>query len=348
MSRLKKMDKKSLQLAGISVVLLIAVISLRGELFLRPINLTFMMFQLVEPGLFALCIALAYLSRGIDLSIVSTANLVAILNGMMLRYHISPDGSNVGLLLFFCVVIALAVGLTCGVINGTLISKLGISPILVTLGTQSAFMGISMGLTRGRAEGNFPQALIDFGNMRFGAVPLLTILFIIVFIIVCVIVHKTPYGLKLQWLGSNKKAAWFTGIDNARVTMITYTLSGLLAALAGLVIMARTNSARADYGLEYVFQALLICVLAGISPLGGRGKVYNVLLSLVALQILSTGFNLMRISPMIRDSIFGFLLVFSLLLDFALEKYRNNKLNKQALTKAASSSPPTPPPNDSA
>ena len=341
MNRLKNIDRKTLQLAGISLMLLVVVISLRGELFLRPINLTSMMFQLVEPGLFALCIALAYMSRGIDLSIVAVANLVAILNGMMLRHHVLPDGSNIAFLMFLCVVIALVVGVVCGLINGLLISKLGIFPILATLGTQSVFMGISMGLTQGRAEGNFPQALLTFGNMRFGIVPLLTILFLLVFLVICVIVHKTPYGLKLQWLGSNKKGTLFSGIDNAQVTVITYVLSSVLAALAGLVIMARTNSARADYGLAYVFQALLICVLAGISPLGGRGKVYNVLLSLVALQILSTGFNLMRISPLIRDSIFGFLLVFALLLDFVLEKYRNNRLNKQAIASAMPPASPT-------
>ncbi len=132
-------------------------------------------------------------------------------------------------------------------------------------------------------------------------------------------------------MGSNIKTAWYTGIDNEKVTFITYTISGLLASIAGLIIMSRTNSAKADYGLTYVFQALLTCVLAGVSPLGGRGKVYNVLLSLIALQILSTGFNMLRISPLIRDSIFGFLLVISILLDYIVEKRRIDKLNKAAI-----------------
>jgi len=135
-------------------------------------------------------------------------------------------------------------------------------------------------------------------------------------------------------MGSNSKASWFSGIDNVRVTLTTYMLSGVVAGLCGIVIMARSNSAKADYGVSYVFQALLTCVLAGISPLGGRGKVYNVLLSLVALQILSTGFNMLRVSPLIRDSIFGFLLVISILLDFISEKRRNDILNRQAIKQA--------------
>ena len=327
----KNIDRKSLQLVGISVVLFAVMIVLRGDRFLRPANIESMLFQLVEPGLFALCIAIAYLSRGIDLSIVAIANLVGIVNGILLRNTVSPDGSNAMKMLFACLLLAILIGLACGFLNGFLIAKIGIFPILVTLGTQNVFMGIGMILTRGRAEGNFPRALLDFGDARVFGVPLLTILFLILFAAMCVVVHKTPYGRKLQWMGSNSKASLFSGIDNVRVTFTTYMLSGTIAGLCGIVIMARSNSAKADYGVAYVFQALLTCVLGGISPLGGRGKVYNVLLSLIALQILSTGFNMLRISPLIRDSLFGFLLVISILLDYISEKRRNDILNRLAL-----------------
>ena len=327
----KNLDRKSLQLIGISVVLFAAMIFLRGDRFLRPANINSMLFQLVEPGLFALCIAIAYLSRGIDLSVVAIANLVGIVNGILLRNTVASDGSNAVKMLLVCLLLAVLIGALCGILNGFLIAKVGIFPILVTLGTQNVFMGIGMILTRGRAEGNFPRALLEFGDARVFRVPLLTILFLILFVGVCLIVHKTPYGRKLQLMGSNNKASWFSGIDNVRVTFTTYILSGVIAGLCGIVIMARSNSAKADYGVSYVFQALLTCVFAGISPLGGRGKVYNVLLSLIALQILSTGFNMLRISPLIRDSIFGFLLVISILLDYISEKRRNDILNRKAM-----------------
>lgn len=340
MKKLQNIDRKTLQLIGISVVLFVVMVILRGDRFLRAANIDSMLFQLVEPGLFAMCIAIAYLSKGIDLSIVTTANLVGIVCGIILRLYAAPDGSNAALLIVLCVFVALIIGALCGLLNGLLIAKLGIFPILVTLGTQNVFMGIGMILTQGRAEGNFPQALLDFGNAHIIGVPLLTVLFLILFAALCVVVHKTPYGRKLQWMGANSKAAWFTGIDNTRVTLTTYVISGVLAALAGIVIMARTNSAKADYGVSYVFQALLTCVLGGISPLGGRGKAYNVLLSLVALQILSTGFNMLRVSPLIRDSIFGFLLVISILLDYISEKRRNERLNRQAIAAASNTGAP--------
>lgn len=335
--KLKGIDQKSLQLIGLSIVMFIVMVILRGDRFLRPANIDSMLFQLVEPGLFAMCIAIAYLSKGIDLSIVTIANLVGIVNGIILRKTVAPDGSNALAMLFVCLVVAIVIGLCCGALNGFLIARVGIFPILVTLGTQNVFMGIGMILTQGRAEGNFPQMLLDFGDAHVMGVPLLTILFLLMFAALCVVVHKTPYGRKLQWMGSNSKAAWYSGIDNVRVTFTTYMLSGVMAALCGMVIMSRTNSAKADYGVSYVFQALLTCVLGGISPLGGRGKVYNVLLSLVALQILSTGFNMLRVSPLIRDSIFGFLLVISILLDYVTEKRRTDRLNKQAIKAAQAS-----------
>jgi simple sugar transport system permease protein len=331
MKALRKLDKKTVQLFLITVVLFGVMVLLRGDRFLRAKNIESMLFQLVEPGLFAMCIAVAYMSRGMDLSIVSIANLVGVVNGMLLRHNLADDGSNVGILLFGCVVIGLAIGLLCGVVNAFFISNVGIFPILVTLGTQNVFMGIAMALTQGRAEGNFPQQLLDFGDAMVGPIPLLTILFLVLFVALCVLVHKTPYGKKLQWMGSNSKVTWFTGIDNPKITYITYMLSGMIASLAGLVIMARTNSAKADYGTTYVFQALLTCVLAGISPLGGTGKVYNLILSIVAIQITSTGFNMLRISPLIRDSIFGALLVISIIIDFVSQNRRARKLNRAAI-----------------
>lgn len=339
MNVLKRIDQKSLQLIGLSAVMFGIMIALRGELFLRPVNLSNMMIQLVEPGFFALCIGIAYLSRGIDLSCVAVANLVSITNGMMLHAFLLPDGSNQTLLLIMVVVNAVLIGLACGFINGFFIAKLGIFPILVTLGTQNIFMGIGMIMTEGRAVMGFPEPLVNIGRTQFFGIPALTLLFLAVFLILCFIVHKTPYGLKLQWMGSNNKAARYSGINTTRVTITTFMLSGLIAGIAGIVIMARTNSAMANYGIPFVFQALLICVLAGISPLGGRGKIYNIVFSLMAIQILSTGFNLLRVSPLIRDSLFGFLLVIALFLDIITAKIKDKRLVKRsaAETKPVSS-----------
>lgn len=340
MNKKISLNQKTLQLLVIAIFLFVAMAILRPDKFLRAINIHSMLMQLAELGLFSLCIALCYLSRGIDLSIVSIANLTGIVNGMIFRTYLSPQSppSQVTWIIIVSVLVGIMIGALCGLINGFLIAELSIFPILVTLGTQNVFAGVAMVLTQGRAEVNFPQALISLGDSSiwgigtFKGLPVATLIFLIVFIIIWVVVHKTPYGLKLQWYGSSSKVSFFSGIDNKKVVYTTYIISGLIAALAGLIIMARTNSAKADYGGTYVFQALLTCVLAGISPLGGRGKIYNLLLSLIALQIVSTGFNMMRVNPLIRDSLYGFLLVISIAIEYIQIKRKAERLNRKAIS----------------
>lgn len=340
------LDKQTTQLLIISAAMFIIMTILQPTRFLRPINIHSMLSQLAEPGMFALCISVAFLCKGNDLSIVSVANLVGIVNGIILR-TVMPDGASNGQTvkwLLICVLTAISIGAVCGLMNGFLIAELGISPILATLGTQSLITGIGMALTQGRAEGNFPELLLRLDSINlfvfgsFMGIPFLTVFFILVLIIMCIIIHKTPFGFKLQLYGSNSYAAFFTGINNKAIVYKTFLLSSFIASLTGIVNMAHTNSAKADYGGTWVFQAMLTCVLAGISPLGGRGKIYNLLLSLIALQILSTGFNMMRVSPLIRDSLFGFLLVFSIVLDFVLTKQKARRLNRKAIMTSGSTS----------
>jgi simple sugar transport system permease protein len=334
----RKIDSKTIQLAVICV-LLFAVMAFIRPKFISSANIYSMMMQIGMSGLFAVCIAIAYLSRGIDLSIISIANLVGIISGVIFRNLLteasSPAETTAAILL--CVLISIVAGMLCGLINGALIAELGIFPILVTLATQNIFMGISMIITQGRAETNIPKPLIELADTSilkiggFRGIPLILLLFLAIYIFMSVVVHRTPFGYKLQWHGSNSRVSFFNAINNKKVVYITYIISGAVAALGGFIVMGRTGSAKADYGGNAVFQALLTCVLAGISPLGGRGKIYNLLLSLMALQFLSTGFNMLRISPLIRDSLYGFLLVFSIMTEYVLEKRRVNLLNRSAI-----------------
>lgn len=339
-------DSKTIQLSAICVFLFVVMSFLRPR-FMDPTNIHSMLMQMGTSGLFALCIAIAYLSRGIDLSIIAIGNLVGILSGIVFRTRLTETSGSgeVALVILLCVGMGLLVGLICGLLNGFLIAELGIFPILVTLATQNIFMGISMILTQGRAETAIPKALINLGDASllplgaFKGLPLVFLLFLVIFIVLTIVVHKTPYGFKLQWYGSNSRVSFFNAIDNKRVVYTTYMLSGMVAALGGMVILSRTGSAKADYGPNMVFQSLLTCVLAGISPLGGRGKMYNLILSLCALQFLSTGFNMMRVSPLIRDSLYGFLLVISIVIEYVVNKRKINKLNRAAVRQEAAPSP---------
>ena len=188
-------------------------------------NLESMSFQFPEPGLFTLGIAITMLTAGADLSIVAAANLVATLCGMMLLNVMPQDASASTALLYvlLCFGIALVVGLLCGFLNGILVAKLGIFPILATLGTQNLYTGISSALTKGQGVfGTFPEALIYLGNGKlFGFLPMPLVLFLVVLIILTVVIHCTPHGLKTQWFGSNRRASFYCGIDNVRTVFTT-------------------------------------------------------------------------------------------------------------------------------
>jgi simple sugar transport system permease protein len=111
-------------------------------------------------------------------------------------------------------------------------------------------------------------------------------------------------------MGSNPTASMFSGVDNAKVTFMTYMTSGMLASISGLIMCGRFNSARADFGSSYIMQAILICVLGGVNSNGGFGQVKGVVLSILILQILSSGFNMFpSISNFYRDLIWGLVLI---------------------------------------
>ena len=285
------------QLLGINLAVFLIFALLKPERFLTAYNFESMCFQFPEAGLLTLGIGITMLTAGADLSIVAVANLTATVNGIILLQYMPAGltGSGVWSWLLLCLAFAAVIGLVCGVINGLLVAKLGIFPILATLGTQNLFTGICMVLTKGQGVfGVFPEQVMFIGNGKlFGLVPMPLIIFLGALAVVYLIIHRTPHGLKTQLFGSNRVASFY--------------------------------SAKYDYGSSYVLQAMLASVFAGISPLGGKGNVFNILLSVAALQMLDSGFNLLRISSFVRSSTYGILLIIGILLDYLAVKYRQKK-----------------------
>ena len=120
---------------------------------------------------------------------------------------------------------------------------------------------------------------------------------------------RSSFGFKLQLIGSNPKAALFTGIDRARTILWSYVLTGALAAIAGMLLSGRINAAKSDYGASYLLQAVLIAVLGGTNPAGGSGSVVGVTLALISLVLLASGFQMMRVSNHLIDFIWGAFLI---------------------------------------
>jgi len=315
-----RVNSNTVQLICICIIIFAVFSWLKPSRFPTVRNLESMCFQFPEPGLFTLGIGITMLTAGADLSIVAVANLVATINGLILLRVMPADASAAvqTQYVLLCFAVALGIGLICGSLNGFLVSKLGIFPILATLGTQNLYTGISSALTKGQGVfGTFPESLIFLGSGKlFNFIPMPLVMFLIALIIVTVVIHRTPQGLKTQWFGSNRKASFYCGIDNVRTVFITYVIASIIGAFTGILILARTYSAKYDYGTSYVLQAMLACVLAGISPLGGKGNIMNILLSVVSIQLLDSGFNFLRVSSFVRSSTYGILLIISIAVEY--------------------------------
>jgi len=308
---MRRLDGQLLVLAGINVALFALGALISGGTFLSPFNLQSMATQVPEIGLLAIGVGLAMCAGngGIDLSGISLANLSGVVSAIIVTRIFDAYDQPVAFTLAFAVV-AVLVGLAGGLINGLLISFLNITPILCTLGTQMAFTGLAVIASDGRAVTvGSPDPLYNLGNGYIFGVPISFIIFIGVAVIIGLIIRFMPYGKWLMLGGSNLKAATFAGFPKRAVITTTYTLSGLLAGIAGVIIAARNVNVKWDYGTSYLLIAILIAVMAGVRPEGGYGRIINIVLAAIALQLMSSLLNFGGFSNFVRDFAWGALLL---------------------------------------
>lgn len=308
------MQKTGRQLAMLAVInglLLVTGALISGGSFLSLFNLQSMASQVPEIGLLAIGVMLAMCAGngGIDLSGIALANLSGVLSAVIVSSFISAAESGTAFSLAF-ILGALLVGLAGGIINGVLISRLNITPILCTLGTQMAFMGLAVVVSGGKAVTvGSPALLSGIGNDMIAGVPISFLVFVLVAAAVAALLKFTPYGLWLMLMGTNPKAAVYAGFPRNGVIVATYAISGLLSGLVGIIIAARNVNVKFDYGSSYLLIAILIAVMAGVKPEGGYGRVVCVVLSAIALQLMSSLLNFSGLSNFVRDFAWGLLLL---------------------------------------
>ena len=301
------------RLAVIAIAVLALMTLLAGERFVSPQNLTSMAFQFPEFAILALAMTVAMLTGGIDLSVVGTANLSAVIAATLMA-SLAGDGSGAGLVLAACV-LALCVGLVAGLFNGVLVAVFGLPPILATVGTGLVYTGLALVITGGPAVLGLPPAAAWLGNGRVLGVPVPLIVFALLALIVGIVLARTPFGMKTRLFGTNPLAARFAAMDVRATLLKVYAFCGVLSAVSGLIVMSRANSAKADYGSSYLLLAVLIAVLGGVNPYGGYGRVIGVVLAVVTMQMLSSGLNLLGVTNFAREMIWGGLLIAVMLLN---------------------------------
>jgi len=290
----------------------------RFQKFYTLINFQTMASQFPEFGLMALGIMVCMLTGGIDLSVVGVANLTSILMALLMKNLELEDGGLAFYVIPMAFALAVCVGALAGAFNGFLVSKVHIPPILATLGTSELFTGISIVITNGKAVSKLARVYATTINSKlFGLIPVQLLFFAGMALLIWYFLMRTTYGTKLYMLGTSATAAKFSGLHIDRLLIKTYMLSGVCAAIGGMIMLANYNSARADYGTVYTLQCVLIVVLGGVNPIGGSGRISGVVLATILLKMLETGLNRFpKISSYYISLIWGGVLLLVMVLNY--------------------------------
>ena len=323
----KKNPKESvLLIVCIGAFILMSILSPRD--FLTATNLQSMAFQIPELGIMALAMMVVILTGGINLSLTYVASLSGITMALVIS-NLYSSGADPAVSIVLGLVAGLAMVLGCGLLNGFLVAHLHVSPILAPLGTMMLFEGIGLNLTEGRAISGFPESFSVIGNGTVAGIPISLIIFIVIAIVAWLVMERSPWGTKLHMLGSNETAVSYSGVNVKKQLMQVYLLSAVFCFLATLVMTARYNSMKVDYGSSYLLQSILAVVLGGASIAGGYGKVFGTVVAVFTLQIVSSGLNIFGLNRFFVDIVMGCLLIAVLALNFVYSKVQDKNMLKK-------------------
>lgn len=288
---------------------LVIAASVLSDRFLTAFNLERVTAQMTALALVAIGQTFVLLTAGIDLSVGSVVSLVGTL--MVGIITDSPESWVVGVL------VALGVGALVGLVNGLAVTRLKVSPFMVTLATLSIVQGLAL-LVFDRFQDIFDGSISrSFGEIftgNLGPVPIPLLLILIPLLIAALVLRQTPFGRHVYALGSNENATRLSGMATDRVKVLVYVISGVMAGFAGLYTSARTLSGNPLIGDSVAFESITAVVLGGISLMGGRGSIFGMIAGVLIIGVLSNMLNLLRVPSDYQYVVRGLLLVLAVML----------------------------------
>ena len=309
-------DTHILTIVGLMVLALILMAILQPGNYFTLKNAKSMIFQFPEYGILAFGMMVCMIAGGIDLSLVGIMNFTGVLAAIIVT-KMTEGGEGMAIpAILVAVVTALVVGGACGAFNGFIIGYFNIPAMLVTLCGLQLYTGLAYGITGGPAINGMCDAFKNIANGTVAGIPYVLFIYIIVVAVVAFVMRSTVFGNEIYFLGSNAKASRYSGINTLRVTI----MSGILGGVSGILITSHLNSAKSSNGSTYTLLTLLIVVLGGIHPDGGKGRVTGVALATILLQMIANAFGLLHMDDNAKTFVNGCLLVAALLLDVYLDK----------------------------
>lgn len=294
------------------LIVLFTGFSIANPRFFSSDNLFTIARQASMYGIASVGMTFVILIAGIDLSTGSIITIVNILCAYLMV--------KLGVGMVPAVIISLAVAVIVGFLNGFLVANIGIPAIIATFATQIILEGSAYLISGGKPIYGFNEKFKVIGQGYLGPVPVPVILMIICFALGGFILNKTYFGRYFYAVGGNEEAAKLSGIYVNNVKFLIYTLSGLFAGMAGIVMLSRTNSAQPTAGVGYEFDVITCVVLGGVSVSGGYGKISGVIAGVLIIGILTNGMVLLNVSTYMQMVVKGLVLVFAVGFDSIQKK----------------------------
>ncbi|MDP1730980.1 MAG: ABC transporter permease [Devosia sp.] len=291
---------------AVLVVLALIVLASQSDKFFTLDNILNQGRLMTEVGLIAVIMTFVIVTGGIDLSVGSILGLVAILIGVFWK--------NMGLPLPMAIGLGLVVGTFAGFINGIIITRFRVPPLIATLGTLALYRGIAEGISEARSVRGYPDWFFVLGQGQVLGVPTQLWLFGIVAVIAAIVLGYTTWGRATYAIGSNETAARFSGLRVDWIKIAIYSSSGFAAALAAAIFVSRVSTTRSDMGAGVELDAITAVVLGGTSIFGGRGTIVGTVLGLILIQALKNGLSLAGVKSDGTIVLIGAVLILTILI----------------------------------
>ncbi|MEV8308578.1 substrate-binding domain-containing protein [Streptomyces flavidovirens] len=287
------------------VVLVVAMSLLSGD-FLTTQNLLNVGVQAAVTAILAFGVTFVIVSAGIDLSVGS----VAALSATVLAWTATSEGVPV----WIAVILAVATGIACGLVNGALVSYGKLPPFIATLAMLSIGRGLSLVISQGSPI-PFPESVSVLGDTLGGWLPVPVVVMVVMGLLTALVLGRTYIGRSMYAIGGNEEAARLSGLRVKRQKLVIYALSGLFAAVAGIVLASRLVSAQPQAAQGYELDAIAAVVIGGASLAGGVGKASGTLIGALILAVLRNGLNLLSVSAFWQQVVIGVVIALAVLLD---------------------------------
>ena len=300
----------------LALILVCALFSSMTSRFLTPTNISVILNQVSVNAILAFGVTFVIIAGGIDLSLGS---LVAVCGVVVALLSQNNEYS-----LWLAIIGTLIAGIALGALNGIIVVLTKVPPFIVTLGTMTIGRGVALILSKGRPISELNESLNFLGNGDLLGIPI-PILFLVLSYATChILLTKTIFGRYVKAIGGNEMASYVAGVRVNRIKLYVYMISGLFAALAGILLTARINTGQPNAGLGFELDAIAAVIIGGTSTRGGKGTITGTLLGVLFIGVINNGLDLINVSAYWQQVIMGGIIILAVVLDGLYQKLKMN------------------------